>query len=448
MKTKFIYILTILLTLTSCESVVEDLNDDPNNFNDTSLSLILNHAILNLVTVAESDMARYATIFTDQFMGVDRQYGTLNGYSVTQADFDEHWEDLYQRGITQAQIAKAKAIEATNVSAEGQALILEGYYFAEAALLFGDVPFSEVNNAEITDPIYEGQETVINGAISLIQEGISKAGNTSAANNVMATNSTWGQIGNALLARYYLALREYGLANQAAKDANFTSNDNDWSIVHSAANFGENLFWQFEVEQRGDYLKVAAPGANEGDPANFSYMLELLDANHPNYKGNAKTDETVRYNFYADGESLNTTDGFAAQTASFPIVSFEEIQLIIAETEILANTNSNAAIVALNLVRINNATRYAGSQYDPYVIGDFADTNALHVEILKEKFCSVIGLPTFHDVNRTKNLIGTTIKNDNQTTIPQRFLYPLTESSSNSNAPDVVGLFVPTPINN
>ncbi|NJB37245.1 MULTISPECIES: SusD/RagB family nutrient-binding outer membrane lipoprotein [Flavobacteriaceae] len=447
MKTKFLYIITVFLMLSSCESVVEDLNEDPNNFNDTSLSLILNHAILNVVSVAESDMARYATIFTDQFMGVDRQYGTLNGYSVTQSNFDEHWEDLYQRGITQAQIAKQKAIEANNTAAEGQALILEGYYFAEAALLFGDVPFSEVNNPEIADPVYESQTTVLNGAINLIQEGISKASSISAANNVFSTNSSWGQIGNALLARYYLAQKEYGLANQAAKDANFSSNSDDWSINHSPANFGENLFWQFEVEQRGDYLKVAAPGEDD-NPPNFSYMLELLDVNHPNYKGNSKTTEAARYSYYADGESINTTDGFAAQTASFPVVSFEEMQLIIAETEILANSDNGAAIDALNLVRANNVTKYPGSQYDPYVESDFTDTEDLHIEILKEKFCSVIGVPTFHDTNRTQNLIGTTIKNSTQTTIPQRFLYPLTESSSNANAPEVIGLYVPTAVNN
>jgi hypothetical protein len=437
-----IYIFSLIFTslFTGCDSVVEGLNDDPNNFTDTNLSLILNHSLLNVVSIAEADPARFATIFSDQFMGVDRQYGTLNGYSVTQADFDDHWEDFYQRGITQVQIAKEKAIDGGNATSEGQALILEGYYFAEAALLFGDVPFSEANNVdEFPDPTYESQTTVINGAIGLIVEGISKAGSASAANNVFTTSSTWGQVGNALLARYYLALKEYPLANQAARAANFTSNANDWSIIHSAANFGENNFWQFEVEQRGDYLKVA-----NGD--DFSYMLEMLDINHPNYKGNAKTTEAGRYDYYATGESLNTTDGFAAQTASFPVTSFEEVQLIIAETEILANNDNDAAIAALNLVRANNVIRFAGT-YDDYVAADFTTPEELQIEILKEKFCLVIGLPTFQDINRTENLIGTTIKNSNQTSIPQRFLYPSTEASSNSNSPDVIGLFVETEIN-
>ena len=151
MKTNLIYIMTLFLLLTSCEDIVEDLNNDPNNFQNTSLNLILGSAALNIASIAESDLARYATIFSDQFMGVDRQYGTLNGYSVTQANFDRHWESLFQRGITQAQIAKQKAVDSNALLEEGISLILEGYYFAEAALLFGDIPFSQVNKIEYSE---------------------------------------------------------------------------------------------------------------------------------------------------------------------------------------------------------------------------------------------------------------------------------------------------------
>lgn len=447
MKKIYLLFVASVFIFSSCKDVVEGLNNDPNNYTDTNLSLILNHALLNVVSIAEADPARTAGIFTDQFMGVDRQYGTLNGYSTTQSSYDAIWEDFYQRGITQAQIAKQKAIESSNSGSEGQAEILEGYYFAEAALLFGDIPFSEVNQVtDFPDPKYDGQVAVINGAIALIEAGISKAGNSLAANNVFKTSSTWGQVGNALLARYHLALKDYAKANASAQAANFTSNANDWAIKHSSANYGENLFWQFEVEQRQDYLKFAAP-ATDTEPANFSYMIEMLDSSHPSYKGNAKTDESGRMAYYATGESLNTTNGFAAQTASFPVISFEEVQLIIAETEVLlSNTVDTEALTALNLVRANNETRFGGT-YDPYDATDFLTAGDLQVEILKEKFCLVIGLPTLQDVNRTNNLIGTTIKNSSVTNIPQRFIYPFSETASNANFPGLVDQHEPTVIN-
>jgi len=263
----YIYLILVLAgVFTSCKGLVEGLNDDPNNFTDTPLDLIVNHSLLNVVAVAEAEMSRTANIFTDQFTGVDRQYGTLNVYSTLASNYDSPWEDIYQRGITQIQIAKEKAISANSAQFEGISLILEAYHFAEAALLFGDVPMTEVNQVdEFPDPAYDAQATVINSAIAMLNDGGGKADAISAANNIFSTSSSYDQIAAALKARYHLALGNYDAAYNAAMDAEFTSKDNDWNIIHGAANFAENLYWQFEVEQRQDYLRVDS-----------SYMWRML----------------------------------------------------------------------------------------------------------------------------------------------------------------------------
>ncbi len=440
---KIILFIASGIFILSCEKSVEGLNDNPNQYTDTPIGLILNHTLLNVASIAEAEPARITAIFNDQFTGVDRQYGTLNGYSTGATTYESFWEDIYQRGVTQAQITKNKAVDGGNSLVEGQALILEAYYFAEAALVFGDIPFTEVNDPSFPDPQYDGQESVIRGAISMISDGISKTGSSSAKNNVFDTSSTWAQIGNALKARYYLALGEMANANASAIAANFTSADNDWNIKHSISNYGENLFWQFEVEQRQDYLKVEN-----------SYMSNLLNSSTDVYRGNSKTDETGRFNYYVadNGLSLNTSsNGFAAQTRSFPVISFEEVQLIIAET----STTNDEAIAALNKVRANNASKFE-STYDAYVLTDFetggiinrglSTENAIKMEVLLEKFCSVIGLPTYQDILRTDNFIGVPIKGTGTTIIPQRFIYPASEESSNSNFPGLIDQFVQTPI--
>lgn len=445
---KYIASILSVFALISCEAPVEGLNNNPNQFTDAPISLLLNHALLNVASIAEAEPARFGAIFSDQLTGVDRQYGTLNLYSVTGADYDEVWDDLYGRGISQTQIAKQKAQDGGNTLVEGQALILEGYYFAEAAMVFNDVPYAEVNSLDFADPAYEEQETVIRAAIGLIEQGIAKAGSASAANNVFETASSWAQVGNALKARYLLSLGEYQNAHDAAVAANFSSNDNDWSIKHTTANYGENLFWQFEVEQRQDYLKVEN-----------SYMSRLLKDGEDVYRGNAKTDETARYNFYVapNGLSMNTTDGFASQTRNYPVVSFEEVQMIIAEAAARLNLATNS-LEAINKVRASNAVKFS-SQYDAYTVSDFevggmvnhgesTPFNAMIKEALLEKYCSVIGVPSFLDVNRTNNLINVPIKNANVTTIPQRFIYSSAEQASNSNFPGLVDQYVKTDINN
>ena len=443
---KFITLLAITSLFIGCE-IDENLNDDPNAFTDAPIGLILNHALLNVAAVAEAEPARIASIFTDQLTGFDRQYGTLNGYSTLSSTYGEVWADALLAGVSQAQVAKAKAVEAGNAQIQGIAEILEGYYFAETALVFGDIPFSEVNNPDFPDPVYESQATVINGAIALIQAGIQKSGSVSAANNVFSTSSTWSQIGNALLARYNLAMGNNSAALSAAKAANFTSTDNDWDIIHTTTNYMENLFWMFEIEERQDYLRVQN-----------SYMSDLINPASSIYSGNAKTDESGRFEWYVDqsnGVSMNTTDGFAAVDRNYPVVSFEEVQLIIAETAVA--TSPDEALAALNKVRASNNSKYGGN-FDAYTTADFAaggmvnrglsTSAAMTMEIMMEKFKSVIGAPTFHDVRRNNNLIGTRIKNTGTNVIPQRYIYPPEEQAANENFPGLVDQYTKVPIFN
>ena len=443
---KFITLLAITSLFIGCE-VDEELNDNPNAFTDAPIGLIINHALLNVAAVSEAAPARIAAMFTDQPTGFDRQYATWNIYSTQTTSYDETWSDGLSAGVAQAQVAKAKAVEAGNAQIQGIAEILEGYYFAETALVFGDIPFSEVNNLDFPDPVYESQATVINGAIALIQSGIAKAGSVTAASNVFSTTSTYGQIGNALVARYNLALGNNSAALAAAKAANLTSTDNDWDIIHSTTNYMENLFWMFEVEERQDYLRVQN-----------SYMSDLINPASSIYSGNAKTDESGRFAWYVDqsnGVSMNTTDGFAAVDRNYPVVSFEEVQLIIAETAV--GTNPSEALAALNSVRASNISKYGGN-FDAYTTADFgaggmvsrglSTSAAMTMEIMIEKFKSVIGGPTYHDIRRNKNLIGTRIKNSETNVIPQRYLYPASESASNENFPGVTTQYVPVPIFN
>ncbi len=447
----FLFLLGGIVMLSSCKGLVDDLNDDPNNFTDATAELLLNQAMLNIASVGEADPARIAAMFTDQMTGSDRQYTSYNAYNVTANNFDAIWEDVYQRGVTQAQLAKEKAVAEGNPIFQGMAQILEAYYFGEGAALFGDVPFSQVNDVDqFPDPQYEGQMTVFDGVQKLLDEGINNAGDFAAGNQIFNTGASWAEIGYALKARYYMVTKEYGAAKAAAENAGFTSDAKSVKIIHTTANFSENLFWQFEVEQRGGYLTWGN-----------SYLWSMLNDTMTVYRGNTKTDEGARFAYYASGTDLNTSaTGLFAVDSDFSIISYEEIQLILAEAALrVDNTDLTTALDALNNVRNGWDAKLGTDVYQDYDLADFemggiantedeSQSGALIREVLEEKFISVIGPPTFYDVNRTKNMLNVPIKNTNAVTIPQRFLYPQTESASNANFPGLVDLYEPTEANN
>jgi len=205
-----------------CKSFVEDLNIDPNRFTDISTSLLVNHAVLNIGAIQEGQPARLTGMWTDQFTGSDRQFITLDNYGVDDSDFDGPWGELYRDGLSPSRGAKAKAAAEGATGFEGIATIMEAYYGAEAALLFGDVPFSEADNAtDFPDPVYDSQASVISAAIALLNEGAAKTGSlgVSGGNSVLTGSATWAEMAKALEARYKLSMKDYPGALAAAEAA-------------------------------------------------------------------------------------------------------------------------------------------------------------------------------------------------------------------------------------
>ncbi|WP_420459713.1 SusD/RagB family nutrient-binding outer membrane lipoprotein [Neolewinella sp.] len=438
----------LLVGALGCESVVEDLNINPNEFTDISTGLLVNHSVLNMASIAESEAARIAGMWTDQFTGSDRQYISQDDYKVDDSDFDGVWEDLYRDGIVPSQIAQEKASAEDATGLLGIAQITEAFYAGEAASLFGDVPYTQANQAtEFPDPVYDSQESVLRAAIALLDQGFDNTAanpttNTPAlaitgGNSVLTGEATWQELSRGLKARYLLILRDYEGALAAAQES-FDEVEDEPRIIHTTTNFAENLFFQFEAEQRSDYLTFTG-----------SYLTGVLQDSGAVSRADAKTDDANRLAFYTYTAGgflrLNTNPGgYFAADQDFPVVSYPEVQLIIAETA-QRTGDSELAIEALNNARNYWDELMGTDDYEDFDDSDFDDDNSLLEAILLEKFVSVFGTPTFYDVIRTNNIIGTNL--DGRTTPAQRFLYPSVERSSNSSFPGIKTLDDPTPIN-
>ena len=431
----------------SCESIVDDLNVNPNEFTAVPTQLVFNQVVLNTAAIAEAEPLRIAGMWSDQFAGTDRQYITQDRFEVGAATFDEIWGDLYQQGISQAQIAQEQATAEGQTALANYSQLLEGYYVAEAALMFGDVPYSEVNQEGITDPAYEPQEQVLATAISLIESAVSGEGanrSVSNGNEVLTGTSTWGQFGNALLARYYLAQGDYAQALSAATAADFDQTTDGVEIIHTTTNFAENLVYQFEFEQRANYLSFGNEGTTESTLYNF------LSDTTARSRGDEKTDDAARLALLSSGVDQNLyrinvePGGFFAADANFPVIGYPEVQLIIAESAARTG-DTETALAALNNAR-NYWDELTGT--DSYQDLDESDVSGdeLIRTILIEKYVSVFGLPTFYDIIRTDNLIGADM--DTRNSPAERFLYPSSEVASNSSYPGDKTLDDPTPVFN
>jgi hypothetical protein len=443
MKTlKFIkiYSLSALLLLAtwSCSDFTDGIDQDPNNFTSAPGALLIGQANLANVKMHESQISRVSGIWTDQFTGDDRQYIALNEYNTTAGDYDDDWDDIYADGLAQARLAEEKGLAAGDDILVGVSRIIQGILIAQTASLWGDVPFSEaLDYFSFPNPNYDSQSSVLQAGQDLLSSGISLVGTTKVADAygspVYVDNSaTFAKVAHSAKARYYMTAKNYSMALAEAR-LGISSPDGDLLAAHTNATGAQNLYWQFQVEQRDGYLTVSN-----------SYLRKLLDGEVA--RRLATPGDANRRAVYFTGTDLNVTDGvgYFGPGASFPIISWVETKLIEAEAAVrLGGSEEVNGRNAFNEVRNYLATLYGGA-----FPASSSSGNTLILEILEEKYISLIGgLAIYDDVRRTNNALGVPIKGTGTNVIPQRFLYPQIEINSNANFPGLVDLFTPTPVN-
>ena len=449
---KYAMLLALSMSIVSCESLVEGFDENPNDPTDAPAITMFGGLEAANVFVHEGSYARTAGMWSGAFTGSDRQYIATYEYNAVASDFDYGWRDIYANGLYVSRQLQEKAAALNNGPLESAALIIEAHMIGTAADLFGDVPYSQAAQPDVyANPTYDSQVDVYTAVQATLDKAITTASEDGDFAYVTRLGS-WKEVAYTLKARNYLHTGQYADAIAAAQNG-VSSSDNDWVATHNDIPTSYNIYYSFMDFERGGYM--TADGA---------YAFSLLNPNDGNYRGNAKTDESERvshYYLFDDGDTYGTVDpnwkdGMFTPSSEFPLVTYVENELILAEC--YARTgNSAMALDHWNNARAAHAAKY-GTAYDDYVTADFdaggmaniagqtADESLL-IEIREEKNLSMYGqIEIFTDLRRTDNMLG--IPANTGTNIPERFLYTQDEINSNSNVPSPIpGLFDPTPIN-
>ena len=309
------YILTFFAAVVvgSCESYTEDLNDDPNNFIVAASDLIIGQTQLAFMQHMGSNNARYAGVFANTMSGADRQYLTLNTYSPNRGNYNDMWGDTYLQGINTAQLILND--ESAGNLVKGIASILQGALYADMAALYGDVPFSQaVNPDEYPNPVYDSQADVVNGGIALIEQGIALVGTASIAAGFggnRLSGGTWAATGHTLAARYSLLAGNYASAISHANQG-ISSSANDLETQHGTSQENRNLFYQFIIDERQDYLK-----------ANNAHLVHLLDGTAT--RRLATPAQQLQYDYYFISDSGGAEVAFVSLVEELAKLNLEVI---------------------------------------------------------------------------------------------------------------------------
>jgi len=493
MKNIFIKMIKVTMAVVAvmivdgCTDLTNNLSTDPVNItngNQVPIPQYISGAEMSLIGAFEGDVARIGGIWSSYFVGEDRQYAGLQTYTTSGQDYDNEWVTIYNGVVNNTKIIKQKARLVNNNYAVGIAQVMEAMVLGLAADLWGDVPFTEkAQYPLVSTPKFDPQLSVYASAQKLLDSAITNLSSSTGAIGpedffYKGDRVKWREAAHTVKARLFLHTRDYANAITEAT-AGISVPENNMMAPHGNA-YGQtfNLYYSFLTYDRPGYMT-----------ANTAYAPTLLDPSSPNYRGNAKTNENGRFNFYYAPGGLNTgakydpnvlvdfdwgndpeLNGFFGATTPFPIVTFQENALILAESNAKLGKDAEA-LDALNTVRAFNAsgalfgssTGYltdpvvGGVRYDPYVLADFApggmvntdninSNTALLREILQERYLTLIGqLEGFNDLRRTNNFLKIPLPGG-KADFPKRFLYSQIEVNTNPNVPSTnVGLFDPVP---
>ena len=458
--------ITVFLTQ-SCSDLVADLNNDPNNQTTSAYQTILTGAEVGNILFQTGENARRAAIFAGQYTGVDRQHLGFNQYSVTTSDFNALWNDGFNDALRNAMVAEQTAVnEVVGAVTVGITQVVQAQTFGTLAALYGDVPFDQAVNEEFQNPMFEDQVAVysktqilLDNAILNLEEG---TGRPATGSDIYFDGNAqaWFENAHTLKARFYMHTKEYDKAYMAAQKGISTAN-NSMQGPHGSAAEDANLNYQFfAVEVRQSDLIVS------------NFMADLMKPGSLTYRGNSKTNESGRNNFYFTTNSLgvqpNITNGYAAQSAPSAMITYQENLLILAEAGYRANGFDTGLTHLNNFRAYMNAGGYLTNAnasnilYDAYSTADFVaggientdsinTEDALLREILEERYITLFGqVEVFNDTRRTENetIVRVPILPNVGTVLPQRFIYPQSEIDRNNNAPNPIpDFFDKTPIN-
>lgn len=454
-----------LLSVTSCQEVVDDINNNPNalGVDDIDAGLYLNSPELGVVGIATGVLPTITTLWTGQLVGLNQTYLQYYLYNVNGSTFSF---DGYHDIILQCHFIQQRTPD--NGFYQGVTRVLEAMLFGTYASLFGDVPCSEAATDE-PNPHFDSQLQVFDHVQQLLDQAIHYLQDDQHPSyrqdylyngNVAA----WIEAAYTLKGRYYTLTKQYDKAFASAQHG-ISSEAHSMRFVPADDSqvSNKNRFYRVNLTNQG-YATSSVDGTQ-------SYLMDLLDR-----RKNSKTDESARKAYYYTDPAISTSaNGFISALEPEPIVTYSENLLILAETAArtqgltqgLRYLNEQRAFLATGgYANTNKQFSHYPHQYDPLEAEDFeaggllnaqgnlSAQRALLREIIEERYVSGFCTFTpFDDARRLRGAKETNVAVDfplntpNATAQPERLFYPQSEIISNVNAPVDPGLYSPTPVN-
>jgi starch-binding outer membrane protein, SusD/RagB family len=398
---------------------------DPNAPTAASVNQLLAGIEANVFGEQEGPVAMLICEWMQQCAGTAGRFVQVQGaYTITNNSFDISFSSIYTAGgLLAIKDAEARADAIPDKQYKGVLEVLEAMDVLYGVDNWGSIPYREAVTS--TTPAFDPQLQIYDDLLALLNQAIADlngTGNGPGLNDLVygGDKVKWTQAAHTLRARVYLHLAEVRGATQYASArtealAGISAPANDWNTVHSEATSERNMWLQFQLTSFGQDLVAGARLVGimqaQGDPRLPDYFGINSNGGYGGY--DVATQQTVGEPSPISGSNRNVP------TFSQPIITYDENQLILAETAFRAGDIPGAAL-ALNNVR----SRHGKSLIAAPTLSD----------IMTEKYIALFqNIEYWNDYKRT--CLPALTPALGRSVVPGRIPYGITEVQTNPNTP-------------
>jgi len=472
-KIKFIYnpllALSFLMLIISCDGSIEDINTDPLAATVIEADLLMPQVLIagfsgnrtvELNAMNQHSQSWSATVGFGVFANPER-------YNISANTTNNVWVGHYTNGLRNLQQMRSltEANNPTALNIIGQAQVLEAFAYLNLTQIFGDIPFSEaIQVADFPNPNFDTQESVLRGIPALIDQAlVNLASDTDIIEGgdlvYKGDRESWIRFGNSLKLKALMLIANVdpgSVQSQIQAVANqplILTPNQDAQLSYTDVPGNENPIWK-TVDQFGGGVNTFWGG---GIP-----LINIMNTNNdPRLATYFNTNEDGDYVGQVQGvfstEGVSTiSDNIIRPSMPDRYATASETNFYLAEAALLgyisgdANDYYRAGIQSSLDYYDGQPGEIAQADKDAYLasarasISGDSEADALtkiHEETFVADFTRAIESWTDQRRNGVPEIVlpeGSVL-----TDFLRRYQIPLSEVTSNPNAPGVVGLTVP-----
>jgi hypothetical protein len=469
------------MTFSGCKKFL-DVNQNPNNPDTAEPTLLLPTVEAAVGQIVGNAFQTNGGIWSQYWTQSPTagQYKTIDQYAQPNTSFDRPWLTLYRTALINAELiitSKNAGIQYT----QGMAYILKAYTVQLTTDAFGDIPLAEaLKGNQFGSPHYQAQSVVYDSIFNYIDKGIGLLSVANSSNpgtqDILFQGNTdqWKAFANTLKLRAYLRIAKVDPAKASAGIAAMYNGTTpvfltkDASILYSSIGGNENPLYNEMVALGKTQNLVASSTAvdaftKNNDPR-LSKFYDLITVpagdstkmvSIPQGSYAANTGATVSLPSALVGASPNNA---ASATAPVKLISSSESYFL--QAEAVARGYAKSGVVADLYSRgINASFTAVGADIGTYLTtapdaipaltAAGGSVEAQVKAIITQKYyamCGFQGFEAWTEWRRTgypdfiKSSAASLLEPG---LLPLRFIYPSSESLSNSNYPGTVPVTTP-----